>query len=93
MHALLIFVSGRPRQGDSLLLDDGKLRMTVADSGDGYVNCRVDVGGKLSDKKGVNTPSVRLPISAMTPKVRRARASYQGMVLASLVFKVTHAYA
>lgn len=56
-------------KGDSLLLDDGKLRMTVVDSGDGYVNCRVDVGGKLSNKKGVNTPSVRLPISAMTPKV------------------------
>lgn len=57
-------------QGDSLLLDDGKLRMTVLESGDGYVSCRVDVGGKLSNKKGVNTPTVRLPISAMTPKVR-----------------------
>lgn len=56
-------------QGDSLLLDDGKLRMTVVESGEGYVICRVDVGGKLSNKKGVNTPTVRLPISAMTPKV------------------------
>ena len=43
--------------------------MTVVDSGQGYVNCRVDVGGKMSNKKGVNTPTVRLPISAMTPKV------------------------
>lgn len=43
--------------------------MTVLDSGKGYVNCRVDVGGKLSNKKGVNTPTVRLPISAMTVKV------------------------
>lgn len=43
--------------------------MTVMDSGKGYVNCRVDVGGKLSNKKGVNTPTVRLPISALTPKV------------------------
>ncbi|CAB1101037.1 unnamed protein product [Ectocarpus sp. CCAP 1310/34] len=57
-------------QGDSLLLDDGKLRMTVVESGEGYVICRVDVGGKLSNKKGVNTPTVRLPISAMTPKDR-----------------------
>lgn len=56
-------------KGDSLLLDDGKLRMTVVDSGEGYVNCRVDIGGKLSNRKGVNTPTVRLPISAMTPKV------------------------
>nr|AIT69997.1 pyruvate kinase [Dictyopteris undulata] len=54
--------------GDSLLLDDGKLRMTVLESGEGFVSCRVDVGGKLSNKKGVNTPSVRLPISALTPK-------------------------
>nr|AIT69989.1 pyruvate kinase [Sargassum vachellianum] len=59
------------REGDSLLLDDGKLRMTVVDSGKGYVNCRVDVGGKLSNRKGVNTPTVRLPISAMTTKDRK----------------------
>nr|AIT69999.1 pyruvate kinase [Colpomenia sinuosa] len=58
------------RAGDSLLLDDGKLRMTVVETGEGFVNCRVDVGGKLSNKKGVNTPTVRLPISAMTPKDR-----------------------
>ncbi|CAM9677685.1 unnamed protein product [Ectocarpus sp. 6 AP-2014] len=58
------------QEGDSLLLDDGKLRMTVVESGEGYVICRVDVGGKLSNKKGVNTPTVRLPISAMTPKDR-----------------------
>ncbi|CAN0281146.1 unnamed protein product [Ascophyllum nodosum] len=58
------------REGDTLLLDDGKLRMTVVDNGEGYVNCRVDVGGKLSNKKGVNTPTVRLPISAMTTKDR-----------------------
>ena len=41
----------------------------MVDNGEGYVNCRVDVGGKLSNKKGVNTPTVRLPISAMTTKV------------------------
>ena len=64
------------KQGDSLLLDDGKLRMTVVDSGEGYVSCRVDVGGKLSNKKGVNTPTVRLPISAMTSKVSSAQQYY-----------------
>lgn len=65
-----LFSSSSFQQGDSLLLDDGKLRMTVVESGEGFVNCRVDVGGKLSNKKGVNTPTVRLPISAMTPKAR-----------------------
>ncbi|CAM9642013.1 unnamed protein product [Chrysoparadoxa australica] len=57
-------------QGDVLLLDDGKLRMTVTASGDGFVDCHVDVGGKLSNKKGVNTPTVTLPISPLTPKDR-----------------------
>lgn len=51
--------------------------MTVDDSGDGYVNCKVDVGGKLSNKKGVNTPTVRLPISAMTPKVGYGAPSHK----------------
>ena len=57
--------------------------MTVVDSGEGYVSCRVDVGGKLSNKKGVNTPTVRLPISAMTSKVSTAvyRAKHSLSVL------------
>ena len=56
--------------GDVLLLDDGKLRMTVTSKGDDWVDCFVDVGGSLSNRKGVNTPTVTLPISAMTPKDR-----------------------
>jgi pyruvate kinase len=66
------------RVGDTLLLDDGKLRMTVSEttmksapSGEGKVTCRVDVGGALSNRKGVNTPSIVLPISPMTPKDRK----------------------
>mmetsp|Transcript_2844 Transcript_2844/g.4355 ORF Transcript_2844/g.4355 Transcript_2844/m.4355 type:complete len:580 (-) Transcript_2844:159-1898(-) len=68
------------RTGDTLLLDDGKLRMevietTMADVGGesdhGYVKCKVINGGKLSNKKGVNTPSIVLPISPLTPKDRR----------------------
>jgi len=56
--------------GDTLLLDDGKLRMTVTGSGDGFVDCNVDIGGKLSNRKGVNTPTIVLPISPLTPKDR-----------------------
>jgi len=66
------------RAGDTLLLDDGKLRMrvvetTMAEKGleAGKVVCEVVVGGNLSNKKGVNTPSIVLPISPMTPKDRR----------------------
>jgi len=65
------------RVGDTLLLDDGKLRMkvletTMASKGtDGQVTCEVMVGGSLSNKKGVNTPSIVLPISPLTPKDRK----------------------
>ena len=37
---------------------------------EGSVRCYVEVGGILSDHKGVNTPSVILPISPLTPKDR-----------------------
>lgn len=64
--------------GDTLLLDDGKLRMivtetTMATDGleNGHVVCKVINGGYLSNKKGVNTPSIVLPISPLTPKDRR----------------------
>ncbi len=66
------------RVGDILLLDDGKLRMTVTNTtmallpeNEGSVTCQVVHGGVLSNKKGVNTPSVVLPISPLTPKDRR----------------------
>eukprot|EP01036_Dinobryon_divergens_P022815 gene22815-31112_t len=64
---------------DVLLLDDGKLKMrvvkttmnSVENALDGVVVCKVVVGGKLSNKKGVNTPSIVLPISPLTPKDRK----------------------
>jgi pyruvate kinase len=38
---------------------------------EGSVTCEVVVGGALSNRKGVNTPSIVLPISPMTPKDRK----------------------
>jgi pyruvate kinase len=57
--------------GDTLLLDDGKLRMAVTGKGEGYVDTVVEIGGTLSNRKGVNTPSVVLPISPLTDKDRK----------------------
>ena len=57
--------------GTELLLDDGKLRLSVERCGSDFAETRVMVGGKLSERKGVNVPGVVLPITALTPKDRR----------------------
>ncbi|MEO5734334.1 MAG: pyruvate kinase [Rubrivivax sp.] len=57
--------------GAELLLDDGKLRLVVVRCGDDFAETRVVVGGRLSERKGVNVPGVVLPITALTEKDRR----------------------
>ena len=57
--------------GAELLLDDGKLRLVVEACGADFADTRVLVGGKLSERKGVNVPGVVLPITALTDKDRR----------------------
>lgn len=56
--------------GHVLLVDDGKVKLTVVGKGDNYLECRVDVPGKISNRKGVNTPDSVLNISPLTPKDR-----------------------
>ncbi|GAX22454.1 pyruvate kinase [Fistulifera solaris] len=56
--------------GHNLLIDDGKVKFTVIGKGPGYLDCRVDVEGRVKDRKGVNTPDSVLAISALTPKDR-----------------------
>lgn len=57
--------------GAELLLDDGRLRLVVESCGADFAITRVVVGGKLSERKGVNVPGVVLPITALTTKDRR----------------------
>jgi len=57
--------------GAALLLDDGKLRLEVERCGPDFAETRVVVGGRLSERKGVNVPGVVLPLTALTPKDRR----------------------
>ena len=56
--------------GTHLLVNDGKIRMRVVDHGDDFAICEVEVGGTISDRKGVNVPEVVLPIAALTEKDR-----------------------
>ena len=54
--------------GSELLLDDGKLRVSVERCGKDFAEVTVVIGGKLSEHKGVNVPGVLLPLTPLTPK-------------------------
>ncbi|MBV7377429.1 pyruvate kinase [Maritimibacter dapengensis] len=54
--------------GDTLLVNDGKMRLEVVDNGDDFANCKVIVGGTISDRKGVNVPDAVLPLAALSEK-------------------------
>ena len=56
--------------GARLLVDDGKLVLRVTAVDATTIDCKVEVGGKISDNKGVNVPDVVVPLPALTPKDR-----------------------
>ncbi|TPG41141.1 pyruvate kinase [Sphingomonas koreensis] len=56
--------------GARLLLDDGKLVLRVADHGPDWIEASVEVGGMLSNNKGLNVPDVVVPMAALTEKDR-----------------------
>jgi pyruvate kinase len=54
--------------GDPILVDDGKLRLRVVDVEGEDVLTRVEVGGKVSDHKGLNLPGVAVSVPALSEK-------------------------
>lgn len=56
--------------GATLLVNDGLIRLTVESCSDQHADCRVVVGGRISDRKGVNVPDVVLPLAALSEKDR-----------------------
>ncbi|KPF77499.1 pyruvate kinase [alpha proteobacterium AAP81b] len=58
------------RPGARLLVDDGKIVLRVEASDDDVITTRVEVGGRISDNKGVNVPDVVVPLPALTVKDR-----------------------
>lgn len=56
--------------GSRLLLDDGKLVLRVLEIGETALKTRVEVGGVLSNNKGLNVPDVVVPLAALTEKDR-----------------------
>ncbi len=57
--------------GQSLLVNDGKIRLKVMASGADYAECKVVVGGEISNRKGVNVPDAILPMAALSAKDRK----------------------
>ena len=58
-------------KGQRLLIDDGKLRLRVIRASADEVLCSAEVGGVISDRKGVNVPEAVIPVPALTEKDRR----------------------
>jgi pyruvate kinase len=58
-------------KGQRLLIDDGKLRLRVISANEDKIQCSAEVGGVISDRKGVNVPDAVVPIPALTEKDRR----------------------
>ncbi len=54
--------------GDRVLIDDGRVRLKVLEAEDRRIVTEVQVGGRVSDHKGVNVPGVPLPVPSLTDK-------------------------
>jgi pyruvate kinase len=57
-------------RGDTLLLDDGAIQLWVEEVQERSVHCKVVVGGKLSNNKGINKQGGGLSAPALTDKDR-----------------------
>ncbi|AKH42985.1 pyruvate kinase [Altererythrobacter atlanticus] len=57
--------------GQRLLINDGKIRLRVLEAHPDRIVCKAEVGGVISDRKGVNVPDAEIPIPALTEKDKR----------------------
>ncbi|MCU0948281.1 MAG: pyruvate kinase [Porphyrobacter sp.] len=75
-------------RGQRLLINDGKIRLKVLEADAERILCSAEVGGVISDRKGVNVPDAEVPIPALTEKDRRdlAFAVEQGVDWIALSF-------
>ena len=58
------------RSGDRIWMDDGMIQLVVEEVDGPDVYCRVVVGGRISDHKGIALPRVPPPASCLTDKDR-----------------------
>jgi pyruvate kinase len=61
-----IFAAIKP--GDTLLIDDGKLRLQAIETSLQRIVTRVEVSGRMSNRKGVSLPDTVIPLAALAAK-------------------------
>ncbi len=61
---------GDVKPGDSILLDDGLVRMTVLETTETTVRCKVLNDGIMKNNKGVNIPDIRLSMPYVSQRDR-----------------------
>lgn len=54
--------------GSRILMDDGLISMIVERTDGTNIYCKVEIGGELSNRKGVNIPNFKLNLPAITEK-------------------------
>ena len=54
--------------GHGILLDDGMIRLRVLATGDRDIRCRIEEGGILTPRKGINVPGVGLQMPPLSEK-------------------------
>lgn len=58
------------RPGDTVLIDDGRVKLRVEATDGTRVRCTVVEGGRVSDHKGINLPGVRTSAPSLSEKDR-----------------------
>jgi pyruvate kinase len=54
--------------GDEILIDDGRVRLRAKAVSETDVTCEVEIGGQVSNHKGINLPGVQVSVPAMSDK-------------------------
>jgi len=73
VDAIPVSYGGMPHDvsvGNSILLDDGKMRLRVAEIGATWVSARVIIGGMLKSRKRVSLPDIEVNLPSITPEDR-----------------------
>lgn len=62
---------GELKQGDKVLVDDGKILMEVVNLTENDIQCKVITGGKISNRKGINVPDVKLKMEYISEQDKK----------------------